>query len=196
LLAEYDPAARAYLDKLDKIRSSQGARKPEVNILSIRNIRRLLNIMHAMVVHQAVEAMKVQGICSLIADGTQDTSKYEACCVIIRYIEVNSLGIPRAVERTVGVFTTGKTDGENLSHKILDQLSEHDIDTSCIIGQSYDGAGNMSGKYSRLRTKIQQVQSKALYVWCKAHRLNLVIEATVCCCTEIRNAVGLLQELQ
>jgi len=74
-------------------------------------------------------------------------------------------------------------------------LSEHDIDTSCIIGQSYDGAGNMSGKYSGLRTKIQQVQSKALNVWCKAHRLNFVIEATVCCCTEIRNAVGLLQEL-
>ena len=58
---------------------------------------------------------------------------------------------------------------------ILNQLWQHDIDTSSIIGQSYDGAGNMSGKYAGLETRIQQAQSKALYVWCKAHRLNLII---------------------
>jgi len=195
LLAEYDPAARAYLDKLDKIRSSHGSQKPEVNILSPRNIRRLINIMQTMVVQQSVETMKVQGICSLISDGTQDTSKLEACCVIIRYIEVDGLGVPRPVERTIGVFTTGETDGETLSKKILSQLSQYGVLTESIIGQSYDGAGNMSGKYTGLKTRIQQVQPKALYIWCKAHRLNLVIEATVCCCPEIRNAVGILQEL-
>ena len=32
-------------------------------------------------------------------------------------------------------------------------------------------------------------------MWCKAHRPNLVIEATVCCCPGIRNAVGIPQEL-
>lgn len=195
LLAQYEPAARGYLDRLDRVRCSDGARKPDVNVLSPRNIRRLLNIMSTMVVKQSVEAMRTQGVCSLIADGTQDTSKLEACCVIIRYIEVSNLGIPRAVERTIGVFTTGESDGETLAHKILAQLAEHDINTDFIIGQSYDGAGNMAGKYSGLKTRIQQVQSKALYVWCKAHRLNLVIEATVCCCPEIRNAVGVMQEL-
>ena len=54
-----------------------------------------------------------------------------------------------------------------LGHAIvfmLNQLSQHDIDTSSIIGHSYDGAGNMSVEYSGLKTRIQQVQSEALYV--------------------------------
>jgi hypothetical protein len=82
-----------------------------------------------------------------------------------------------------------------LAQNILAQLSRHEINTDSILGRSYDGGGNMSGKYTGLKTKIHQVQQKAMYVWCKAHRLNLVIEATVCCCPEIRNAVGILQEL-
>jgi hypothetical protein len=65
-----DPDARTYLDSIEKIRSGIGARKPEVNVLSPRNIRRLLNIMYTMVVQQSVEAMKIQEVCSLIVDGT------------------------------------------------------------------------------------------------------------------------------
>jgi len=65
LLAQYDPAARAYLDRQNRVRSSDGARKFDVNVLSPRNICRLLNIMQ-----QSVEATRSQGVCSLIADGT------------------------------------------------------------------------------------------------------------------------------
>lgn len=188
LLAEYEPAAQAYLDRLDKVRSSCATRKPDVNILSPRNIRHLLNIMFNMAVQQSVDAMKKKRICSLIADGTQDTSRLEACCIIIRYIEVNSLGVPQPVERTIGVFTTGETDGETLAQIILAHLTQLNINTDSIIGQIYDGAGNMSGKYTGLKTRIQYVQHKALYVWC-------VIEAVICCCPEIRNSIGILPEL-
>src|SRR6218665_2689764 len=36
---------------------------------------------------------------------------------------------------------------------------------------------------------------RALYVWCHAHRLNLVVESMLCCCMDIRKAIGLMQEL-
>jgi len=62
LLAEYDPAARTYLDIIEKICSGNGSRKPEVNVLSPINIRCMLNIMYTMVVQQSVEAMKMQGV--------------------------------------------------------------------------------------------------------------------------------------
>ena len=42
---------------------------------------------------------------------------------------------------------------------------------------------------------VIQINPKAVYIWCHGHRLNLVIEATATCCQEVRNALGLLEEL-
>lgn len=64
-----------------------------------------------------------------------------------------------------------------------------------LVGQGYDGAGNVRGKCQGLKTKIQEINSKAVYVWCYGHRFNLVIEATASCSTDTRNALGLLEEL-
>lgn len=139
--------------------------------------------------------MKLLGVCSLINDGTQDLSKLEASYLLIRYIEDDKLGRPRPVERLVGVFTTGSTSGRTLCDKILQHLSLISLPMSHIIGQSYDGAGNMAGKYKGLQAQIQAIQPKALYVWCTAHRLNLVVEAVVGCFTPVINAIGILQEL-
>lgn len=195
LLAEFDPSAKAYLDKLQAIRSQQLSRKPSINILSPRNVRRLLDIMKTKTVQRIVSSMKEQGVCSIINDGTQDLSKLEASCLLIRYIENDANGRPRPVERLVGLFTTGSTTGETLCDKILSHLENVDIPVSHIVGQSYDGAGNMAGKFKGLQAKVKEIQPKALYVWCSAHRLNLVIESVVTCCAGIRNTIGILQEL-
>jgi hypothetical protein len=195
LLADYDLSAKAYLDKLQAIRAKAIGRKPSVNILSPRNVRRLLNIMKAKTIDKIVHAMKLQGVCSIINDGTQDLSKLEASCLLIRYIEGDENGRLRPVERLVGLFTTGSTTGQTLCDKILVHLAEANIPISHIIGQSYDGAGNMSGRFKGLQAKIKEMQPKAIYVWCSAHRLNLVIESVVSCCAAIRNAIGILQEL-
>ena len=195
LLAKFDLSAKAYLDKLDAIHAKTVGRKPSVNILSPRNVRRLLSIMKTKVVDKIVHAMKVQGVCSIINDGTQDLSKLEASCLLIRYIEEDENGRPRPVERLVGLFTTGSTTGETLCDKILLHLADANIPISHIIGQSYDGAGNMSGRFKGLQAKLKEMQPKAIYMWCSAHRLNLVIESVVSCCAAIRNAIGILQEL-
>ena len=111
LLSDFDPAARAYLDRLDRIRSNSVGRKPDVNILSPSNVRRLLIVMRDMVVSKIVKSMQEQGVCSIIADGTQDESKLEACCLLLRYVEVDSNGIPRPVERAIDIFTTADSWG-------------------------------------------------------------------------------------
>jgi hypothetical protein len=195
LLADFDASAKAYLDYLDNTRRNTVRRKPAVNILSPRNVRRLLNVMKTTTLQCIVERMKLSGVCSIINDGTQDLSKLEASCLLIRYIEEDDSCRQRPVERVVGLFTTGSTSGQTLCDKVVSHLTEVKIPLSHIIGQSYDGAGNMSGKYRGLQTLIQQLQPKALYVWCNAHRLNLVVESVVGCCPAMRNALGILQEL-
>lgn len=42
---------------------------------------------------------------------------------------------------------------------------------------------------------LKSQQQSCLYVWCFGHRFNLVIEATVSCCRDVKNALGLLEEL-
>ena len=128
-------------------------------------------------VERIVNSMKEQGVCSIINDGTQYLSKLEASCLLIRYIENDTNGRSRPVQRLVGLFTKGSISGQTLCDKILHHLESAGIPVSHIIGQSYDGAGNMSGKIKGLQAKVKEIQPKALYVWCSAHRLNLVIDS-------------------
>lgn len=64
-----------------------------------------------------------------------------------------------------------------------------------LCAQSYDGAASMQGEYSGLRTFIQNENPQAVYVWCFAHIMNLVIIDTLDYTTDIRNFFGELQSL-
>jgi len=64
-----------------------------------------------------------------------------------------------------------------------------------LIGQSYDGAASMRGSYNGLQALIKQQNPSATYVWCWAHRFNLVIVDAVCCCSEARDLFGNLEIL-
>ena len=45
----------------------------------------------------------------------------------------------------------------------------------------------MRGAHSGMATQIQTENPKAVYIWCHAHRLNLVMNAVVSCCHDVRN---------
>ena len=104
-------------------------------------------------------------------------------------------GSLRPVERLVDVFTGGDSSGKQLCTEITKSLKAMDIDIQHVVGQGYDGAGNVREKCQGLKTKIQEINLKAVYIWCHSHRFNLVTEATAACCPEVRNALGLLEEL-
>ena len=61
LLADFDTAAKSYLDRLENIRVKgvRSKRVSKVNILSPRNVRRLLMIMQKKTVERKVARMKV-----------------------------------------------------------------------------------------------------------------------------------------
>ena len=63
-----------------------------------------------------------------------------------------------------------------------------------LRGQSYDGAGNMAGRYKGAASVIQRNYPKAVYFHCAAHALNLCILAA-CNVQEIRNMLGTLEQI-
>ena len=154
--AEFEPSAASYLEMLANSRNRQSRKKPEVNLLSPLNCRRWLITMRDMVVTKIVAATRKMRVCSLISDGTQDESKMEAQCVILRYLEATPSGL-RPVERLVDIFTTGDTSGQVLSERIVKTLADINVPSEWLVGQSYDGAGNVRGKYTGLKTRILEL---------------------------------------
>jgi len=132
---------------------------------------------------------------SIIFDGTTDCSKKEACSIVLRFVELCDERGPKISERLFDVFTTGDTSAANLATLITECLDSHRFDLNWHISQSYDGASNMRGAVSGLQARISNRAPKAMYTWCYAHRMNLVIEGMIASCTPIRNAIGILEEL-
>lgn len=94
---------------------------------------------------------------------------------VIRYVkrEIQE-DIPAEVERFLKFIP-------NVGHKAIDMLNavtgtleEFGLNLQDCRGQSYDTAANMSGCYSELKTRIQNLNPLAIYVPCGGHSLNLV----------------------
>ncbi|KAL4122582.1 hypothetical protein QTP88_014884 [Uroleucon formosanum] len=64
-----------------------------------------------------------------------------------------------------------------------------------LVGQSYDGAASMKGSYNGLQSLVKKENPCAVYVWCWAHRFNLVVVDAVSCCIEARDLFGYLETL-
>lgn len=77
----------------------------------------------------------------------------------------------------------------------MDILKKNKLEIIEMIGQSYDGAGNMSGVRKGLKKLIQDVCPMALYVWCHSHKFSLVVEDTVKSIKEIGQFFSLLEEI-
>ncbi|XP_050061579.1 uncharacterized protein LOC126551671 [Aphis gossypii] len=102
---------------------------------------------------------------------TPDEGHIDQLTLIFRYIEKDT-----PVERFL-VFMP------NQGHKAQD------------IGQSYDNASAMSGKYNGLQSKILKNNKLASWIPCATHSLNLVGKAAAECCTAAVEFFYFLEQL-
>ena len=58
-------------------------------------------------------------------------------------------------------------------------VQENGLDWKYCVAQCYDGATVTSGPFSGVQARILELAPHVLYVHCLAHRLNLVLVATV-----------------
>ena len=196
LLAKRDTSAAAYLMKVEQAHHEN--KKMAVNFLSFGNVRLAVVTIKQIIVERIVQEIRVQKKACIIFDSTQDFSKREASVVIMRYLQQTNGSVEQVhvvAERLLEVFTSGETSGSVLHKQIQKVLTNLKFDTDWLVGQCYDGAGNMRGVYSGLATHFQKTCKKAVYIWCNAHRLNLVMNSVTSCCQDVKNTLGLLEEL-
>ena len=72
-------------------------------------------------------------------------------------------------------------------HKLItNSIQQKGLDIKNCRRQGYDGAAVISGKYSRLHKKIQDVAPHAYRVNCALHNLNLILKDAMEAVTETR----------
>ena len=123
-------------------------------------------------------------------DCTTDASHADQLSLIIRYLN-DSYDI---TERLVNIQRVKDSSAKGLLATLRDILSKNSINLRDAVGQSYDGASVMRGKYNGLKSLIQKESSKCLFIWTFDHVLNLVIMEACSSSIAAKSLFGLRQE--
>ncbi|XP_065650715.1 zinc finger MYM-type protein 1-like [Hydra vulgaris] len=93
-----------------------------------------------------------------------------------------------------GFYETATTKSKDLFLIIKDVLLRSNLRLENCRGQCYDGAAAMSSEIAGLQKLVLQQESRALYVHCRAHKLNLVIQDEIKNIPDIENIMSLVQK--
>ncbi|KAG4387320.1 hypothetical protein GLYMA_11G176303v4 [Glycine max] len=110
---------------------------------------------------------------AIIVDEAHDISNKEQMDIALRY--ANKKG--SIVERFFGMVHVKDTTALSLKMAIDELFCKHGLSISRIHGQGYDGASNMQGEFSGLKSLILKENSSAFYVHCFDHQLQLTLVA-------------------
>ena len=94
-----------------------------------------------------------------------------------------------------GFYATEIASSETIFSIMKDVLIRMQFSIHQCRGQSYDGAANMSGFVNGLRKREQEIEKRAVYVHCRAHKLNLAVQDAMSSSKEIRDVMALIQDL-
>lgn len=125
----------------------------------------ILQLIGNLVVENIAQSLSVLQY-SIVIDGTQES-------ICFRYVDVDL--VPHEV--FVGLYEVSQTTGVKIARVAEDVLLRLHILMSCLRGQTYDGASNMSGAYSGAQAESMKRQPLALYVHCGPRSLNLITQA-------------------
>ncbi|XP_060845976.1 uncharacterized protein LOC132925614 [Rhopalosiphum padi] len=102
---------------------------------------------------------------------------------------VNEEGLVQ--ERLVSLVTASDATGLGMFEVFCEITNKYNIEWKTqLIAQAYDGAASMQGQYSGLKTRIQNENPNAIYIWCCAHLFNLVVVDTCDCCIVSKRFFG------
>ena len=138
---------------------------------------------------QIIREVKLAKFFSILADEVADVSNKEQMPLVLRFVDTK--GHIREEFIKFIYFANGAT-GENIAEAIKSEIRVLGLDMRNCRGQGYDGAGNMSGKYSGTAMRIQNEFPDAIYVHCASHWLNLCV-AHACSIQSIRNTFGTMK---
>lgn len=108
----------------------------------------------------------------MIGDETTDVSRMQQMSICLRWVD-SSFAVH---EDFVGTYEVHKADSQQLSSILLDVLMHFGLNINNLRGQGYDGAAVMSGSNSGVAKRISDLESRAVFVHCSGHSMNLAVQ--------------------
>ncbi|XP_022177424.1 52 kDa repressor of the inhibitor of the protein kinase-like [Myzus persicae] len=127
---------------------------------------------------------------AVLADETTDIATKEQLTLCVRFIDNNNM----VNESFLQFVIINSLTGNDLASAIINGLKSCGINCEYLIGQGYDGASNMSGKYKGVQAIVREEYPKAIYVHCAAHTLNLAV-SKASNIQPIRNCLSIIEKL-
>ncbi|CAM4843278.1 unnamed protein product, partial [Rotaria magnacalcarata] len=128
---------------------------------------------------------------SLICDETCDESTLEQLCVGIRSLNDNY----ESFEDVLGPYELSRQNAETIVEVIFDILTRCGLNISACRGQNYDGVSSTSGIYGDVSALVLKKQSKAFFVHCNAHCLDLAVHDLTNECPTISNCILFVKDI-
>ena len=141
-----------------------------ITFLSKSTVTSLVQVMRNLIQERIANDVRAAGIYSIEMDSTQDITSQDQCSIVIRYTSKGEVH-----ERLLSIVKANGSSGEALFNLLKSSLDRLQLNISNCVGDSFDGAANMSGEYKGVQARISEVASNHIHVWCYAHTLNLVL---------------------
>lgn len=126
---------------------------------------------------------------SIQVDSTQDIGVIDQASICVRYCANGEIK-----ERLFAIVQVRSSTGKDLYQLLNCCFLEHGLEFKNIVGESFDGASNMSGQFNGLQSFIKSQNKNSIYIWCYSHILNLCV-IDVCKNIASKNLFGLLNRL-
>ena len=81
------------------------------------------------------------------------------------------------------------------SNELLNTCKSLDLNVDDVRGQGYDNSSNMNGKHQGVPKRLFEINSRALYMSCICHSLNLTLCDTAYSCIKIISFFGIVQQI-
>lgn len=86
-------------------------------------------------------------------DETKDIASHEQVSLVLRYVDEKF----NVYERFIGFERTATMTGEALAELLIKWLNKLDLKLEYLVGQCYDGAGNMRGEYQGVAARLREI---------------------------------------
>jgi Domain of unknown function (DUF4371)/hAT family C-terminal dimerisation region len=152
----------------------------------------ILQIMANNIVRAIVKRIHKNQFFAVIADESTDIAGKQQLSICLRYVTSKNFELH---EDLIGLYEVDKADAVHLCNLLLDSFTRLNLDVHMLRGQGYDGAAVMPGARSGVATKIAAMESRAVYIHCAGHTLNLALQDAVKQIPLIRDVLDFTREL-